>query len=378
MKRLDLVFFDAGGGHRAAATALAMVIEQQARPWEFRLVNLQEVLEPLDLVRKVTGLRTQEFYNSMLKNGLTLGNGLLLKVLYGIVHTNRQRAVRLLESFWRERRPDMVVSVVPNVNRVLGESFANVFLGRPYVTILTDLADYPPHFWMERQPQYFLCGTAFAAAQARAMGHEEQRIFRTSGMILHSRFYQPITVDRGAERQRLGLDPERPTGLVMFGGHGSRAMRKIVARLDRSGQDVQLILICGRNENLAQQLRSLKTRRPMFVGGFTKEIPYYMHLSDFFIGKPGPGSLSEAVAMRLPVIVECNRWTLVQERFNAEWIRKQQIGLVLPNFRGIAGAVSEMLRPETLARFRQNTAALKNRAVFEIPEILEQILARGA
>src|SRR5713101_2743609 len=102
-------------------------------------------------------------------------------------------------------------------------------------------------------------------------------------------------------------------------------------------------------------------RRPMFVEGFTKEIPYYMHLTDFFIGKPGPGSPSEAVAMRLPVIVECNRWTLVQERFNAEWIRKQQIGLVLPNFRGIAGAVSEMLRPETLARFRQNTAALKNR-----------------
>ena len=378
MKRLDLVFFDAGGGHRAAATALAMVIDQQARPWEVRLVNLQEVLEPLDLVRKLTGLRTQEFYNAMLKNGLTLGNGLLLKVLHGIIHTHRARAVRLLESYWRERQPDMVVSLVPNVNRALGESFAKAFPGRPYVTILTDLADCPPHFWMERQPQYFLCGTAFAAEQARALGHAEECVFHTSGMILHPRFYDPIKVDRRAERQRLGLDPERPTGLVLFGGHGSRVMRTIVERLDRSGQDVQLILICGRNEKLAQRLRNLKTRLPIFVEGFTKEIPYYMHLADFFIGKPGPGSLSEAVAMHLPVIVECNRWTLVQERFNAEWIRKERIGLVLPNFRGIAGAVSEMLGPETLARFRQNTMGLRNRAVFEIPGILEQILSRGA
>ena len=45
---------------------------------------------------------------------------------------------------------------------------------------------------------------------------------------------------------------------------------------------------------------------PLFVEGFTAEMPYYMQLSDFFIGKPGPGSISEAIAMRLPVIVESN------------------------------------------------------------------------
>jgi 1,2-diacylglycerol 3-beta-galactosyltransferase len=355
-----------------------MVIEQQARPWDVRLVNLQEVLEPLDLVRKLTGLRTQDFYNAMLKSGMTLGSGLALKMLHGIVRGYHRAGARLLEACWRERQPDMVVSLVPNLNRVLGQSFMDAFPGRPYVTILTDLADYPPHFWMEKQPQYFLCGTAFAAAQARAMGHSEDRIFQTSGMILHPRFYAPIKLDRCAERQRLGLHAERPTGLVLFGGHGSRVMRTIVERLDRSGSGVQLILICGRNAKLAQALRGGKTSVPNFVEGFTQEIPYYMHLADFFIGKPGPGSLSEAVAMRLPVVVACNAWTLVQERYNADWVRQEQIGLVLRNFRGIAAAVSELLRPENLSRFRENTSRLNNRAVFEIPGILEQILARGA
>ena len=75
---------------------------------------------------------------------------------------------------------------------------------------------------------------------------------------------------------------------------------------------------------------------PRFVEGFTQEVPYYMYLSDFFIGKPGPGSISEAVAMKLPVIVEQpNAWTLPQERYNAEWVRERHAGMVVDNFRGI-------------------------------------------
>ena len=375
MKRIDLVYFDAGGGHRAAATALAMVIEKQGRPWEIRLVNLQEVLAPLDLMRKITGVPTEDFYNGMLKSGATLGSGAALKILHAITRGLHSSGVRLLETYWRAREPDMVVSLVPNMNRVLGESFARAYPARPYVTILTDLADSPPHFWMERQPQCFICGTQRAVEQAYALEHDRGHVFRTSGMILHPRFYEAFIADRAVERQRLGLGAERPTALVLFGGHGSRVMKTIVERLDRSGLDLQLILICGRNAKLAQTLREKKIRMPIFVEGFTKEIPYFMHLADFFIGKPGPGSLSEAIAMRLPVIVECNAWTLVQERFNAAWVREQQIGIVLKNFRGIAAAVEEILRPGVLARFRENEARLENRAVFEIPEILEKILS---
>jgi hypothetical protein len=70
----------------------------------------------------------------------------------------------------------------------------------------------------------------------------------------------------------------------------------------------------------------MPSRIPMFVEGFTREVPYYMHLSDFFIGKPGPGSISEAIAMKLPVIVERNAWNLPQERYNCEWVREQDGG----------------------------------------------------
>jgi len=374
MKKIDFIFFDAGGGHRSAANALRLVIEQQQRPWEIRLVNLQELLDPLDVFRKLTGLRLQDIYNLLLKKGWTLGSPQLTRGMHLVIRLYHRKQVRLLESFWRQSRPDMVVSLVPNFNRALRESLGRALPEAPFVTILTDLADYPPHFWMERQQQFLICGSERAVEQARELGHSDDRVFRTSGMILDPRFYEPITIDQRAERQRLGFHPDRTTGLVLFGGQGSRVMLEIAQRLDHSGLPLQLIFICGRNQKLYRALSRGKHRLRRLVEGFTTEVPYYMHLSDFFIGKPGPGSLSEALAMKLPVIVQRNAWTLPQERYNAEWIIEKQVGLVLRNFRNIAAAVRSLLAPANFARCRAHAAALNNRAVFEIPDILEQIL----
>jgi Glycosyltransferase family 28 C-terminal domain len=375
-KKLDFIYFDAGGGHRAAANALRQVMERQERPFEIRMVNLQELLDGLDVFRKVTGLRLEDCYNLLLKKGWTLGSGQLTAAMHGVIHLFHGQQVKMLTSFWRQSRPDMVVSLVPNFNRAMFESLQAALPGVPMVTILTDIADYPPHFWMEAQPQHFICGSDKAVEQALAMGHTEEHIHRASGMILNPRFYDltPLReAERAEARESLGFDPKLPVGLVLFGGQGAAVMRQIAEALP----DRQLILICGHNQKLRQKLEALDHKAPLFVEGFTKEVPRYMQLADYFIGKPGPGSLSEAVEVKLPVIVERNAWTLPQERYNAEWIREQGIGIVLPNFRGISRAVEELLEPSAFERFRAATRHIHNRAVFEIPDILERIAAAG-
>ncbi len=374
-RKIEFVFFDAGGGHRAAATALQMAIHGQNRPWDVQLVNLQELLDKLDVLKKYAGIRIQDFYNTMLRNGWTLGSPHLMRVLQGLIRVYHRPTLRVLEAYWRETQPDMVVSFVPHFNRALCESLAQALPGRPFLTVLTDLADYPPHFWVERQLQYLVCGTPHAAQQANLMGHTCDRIFRVSGMILHPRFYEPRIEDPVAERERLGLRQDLPTGLVLFGGHGSGAMLEIGERIEQSGIDVQMLYVCGKNERLAEALRAGRSRHPRFVEGFTNRVDYYMQLADFFIGKPGPGSVSEAIAMDLPVIVECNAWTLPQERYNAKWIVENELGIVLPNFRHVEGAVSTLIEPATLARYRSNAAKLQNHSVFEIPDVIDRILA---
>jgi hypothetical protein len=374
MKKLDFIFFDAGGGHRAAANALRQVMERQERPFEIRMVNLQELLDKLDVFRKVTGLRLEDCYNLMLKKGWTLGSGQLTAGMHLVIRLFHGQQVRMLTAFWRQSRPDMVVSLVPNFNRALFESLQAALPSVPMATILTDIADYPPHFWMERQPQHWICGSDKAVEQALAMGAAEEMVHRVSGMILNPRFYdiRPLReVERAEARGALGFDPKQPVGLVLFGGQGAAVMRQIALRLP----DRQLILICGHNQMLRAKLEGLAHQAAMFVEGFTKEVPRYMQLADYFIGKPGPGSLSEAAEMKLPVIVECNAWTLPQERYNAEWIREQGIGIVLPNFGKIGRAVEELLEPAAFERFRAATQRIHNRAAFEIPDILERIVA---
>lgn len=373
MKKVMLLYYDAGGGHRAAATALAEVCREQQRPWATTLVNLQELLDPLDIFRKLTSIRLQDIYNLILRKGWTLAATPLLRPMQWVVRLYHRPTVRLLESFWREEQPDVVVSLIPHFNRAICQSL-QARPGTPFVTVLTDLADYPPHFWIERQQQYVVCGADRAVAQARDAGLREPCIFRVSGMILHPRFYQHAPVDRHAECALLGLDPNLRTGLVMFGGQGSGAMLEICDHVEQSALDVQMIYICGRNERLAAALRARPRRLPRFVTGFTTEVPSFMRLADFFIGKPGPGSISEALAMKLPVIVQRNWATLPQERFNTEWVTEQGVGLVVPNFKEIVPALERLLAPDAFPGYRERAAGIRNFAVFEIASLLEEIL----
>ncbi len=170
------------------------------------------------------------------------------------------------------------------------------------------------------------------------------------------------------------MQADLPTAIVLFGGHGSKVMYYLTERLNKAGLPLQLILICGRNEELAARLRAQQWKMPVHVVGFTKEVHKLMRAADFLIGKPGPGSIAEAMVRKLPVLIECNAWTLPQERYNAKWVTEKRVGIVLKSFREVAEGVRQILEPARLAEFQKNVAALDNRAIFEIPEMLAKLL----
>ncbi len=369
---LEFFFFDAGGGHRAAALALKEVIAEQYPAWDIQLVNLQELLDPVDMFRRVTGLPSQDFYNAILKRGWTFGSLTMLRTLQRGIRFYTPNFEEVLEKFWQGRSaPDLVVSLIPNFNGILFRALRRVHTETPYITIMTDLADFPPHFWLEKQDQFVVCGTDTAVAQAGEAGYPPERIFQTSGMILKPLFYRAPAGDRRAARVEIGLDPDLPTALIMFGGYGSKSAERIVERLERSGLTLQTIVICGHNEKL---LGALQGRPGCHAVGFTDRVPDYMRLADFFIGKPGPGSISEALQMGLPVIIERNRMTMPQERPNTDWVEARNLGIVIKDFRQIADAVNMLLSDNRLELFRKNAARLNNRAVYEIPALLEKLI----
>ncbi len=372
MRKLTIVYHHAGGGHRSAADALQATLSTQEHPWDISLLDIQELLDPLDLIRRATGLRIQDTYNLILRRGWTRFTPQLLVILQATIRFYHRPIVKALRACWAQHPADLVLSVIPHFNREIADSLRSDGSRTPFVTLITDLADYPPHFWIERESEYVIAGTERARQQALTIGHAEGHIFLTSGMILKPRFYEKTTVDRVAERKRLGLEPDCPTGIVLFGGHGSKVMVDITRRLSETDSGVQLILICGHNQKLAGELKALQTKKPILVVGFAQNVEYYMALADFFIGKPGPGSISEALQFHLPVIVECNSGTLPQERYNAEWVTEKGYGIVVPSFKRIAPAVQRLLESATFREFRLQVNQYCNRALFEVPLILEE------
>lgn len=370
MKKVYLMIYDMGGGHRSTAKALQEVIEQRQLAWNVQVV---------EVFKEVFGMTINHYiYNELIlkkKWAKLINDPLLVPIFKQQIRLRHSAWRNRLKQYWREHQPDLVVSLLPLVNRVLCESLQAELPNTPFVTSITDFADCPPNFWIEQQQQLLICPSEQTVKQAQACGYSEDKIFRTSGVVIHPRFNQPVSGDRSFERQRLGLDPDLPTGLVIFGTHASQEMIEIAQRLEQSSLKLQLIFICGRNEKIANTLRSSQGRLPKFVEGFTSQIPYYLHLSDFFIGKPGSVGISEAIALKLPVITECNyTTTLFQERASADWLADNGFGIVVKNFRDINKAVAELIQPENFARYRANVQAYNNQAVFEVVDILENIL----
>ena len=89
-------------------------------------MNLQELLDELDILKKYANIRIQDFYNEMLRTGWTLGSPQLMRVLQAVIRAYHRPAVKRLERHWQETQPDMVVSFVPHFNRALCESFRKV------------------------------------------------------------------------------------------------------------------------------------------------------------------------------------------------------------------------------------------------------------
>ena len=375
-----LLILDAGGGHRSAANALVEAARRQERPWRFRIVSLQEVLAPLDLGRRLTGRPMEETYNGMVRRRQTLFLATMLRGFQWLIRRMSVRLCRLLSAHLGDRPPALVVSVVPNFNGVIGEAVRQCLPGTPFIVLLTDYADFPPHFWIDRGVDRVIVGSDHAVHQALEGGLPPARITRTSGMVLHPRFYPPAGPEaRARVRQELGLEAEAFTVLLLFGGKGSPEIGPLSEALLREAGALRVIAICGDNPPLFASLAALEARSGarLYRLGFTDRVADYLAACDVLVTKPGPGSLAEAFHQQVPVVVTCNARTIPQERYNARLVRERGLGLVVRRWQEIPAAVASLQRDSgRLAECRARLAELPgNTAVFEALDVFARTLA---
>ena len=104
-------------------------------------------------------------------------------------------------------------------------------------------------------------------------------------------------------RKNLGWPVEKPVVLLVGGGEGMGPLAKTAAEIDASGLDITLIIVCGRNQRLEEDLKLQKWENPAFIYGFVREMPDFMRAADYIVTKAGPGTIAEALNAQLPIIL---------------------------------------------------------------------------
>jgi UDP-N-acetylglucosamine:LPS N-acetylglucosamine transferase len=379
-----LFMIDAGGGHRAAARALAAAAEETGAPFRFRVESFQQTLLPLDVLKRTTGLSLEDAYNAILRRRWNALMVPLLRVMHAAIQVRRPAIVRTLAAWLRDQpRPAAVLSVMPNFNGVMRDAIREAIPGVPLVVVLTDLADFPPRFWIEPGIDRVVVGTDEAREQALAIGIPEERVVRVSGMVMHPRFYRaggPEVRDR--TRGEMGFAAADFAVTLLFGGKGSPEMAPLAERLLDASPALRVVAICGDNPALFERLSPLEARAAgrLVRLGFTDRVAEILAASDVLVTKPGPGSLSEAFQQRVPVVVTRNVHTIPQERFNTDFVRDRGLGLVVSHWREIPAAVLRLAGGEdALAAMRERLAALPpNRAVYEVVDLVAGLVSDRA
>jgi 1,2-diacylglycerol 3-beta-galactosyltransferase len=335
---------DTGGGHRAGAAAICAALEQQAGTSATSHIVDLLASTGFPLVRDAPNLYDQlstrwlpvfDFFYQLTDGRRRIDA--LMQIVYLQAHRN---IVRVLE----ETRPQLVVSVHPLANRLIGNTRRQYRLSFRLITVVTDLVSLHAA-WADPDAELCIVPTEEAYARMLKTGMPESKLL-LSGFPVHPKF-TAYTRPKHEARRALGLAIEPFTVLVTSGGVGAGNLREMVVELERAYPQQQFLVVTGKNAALRQELEALGLGANVRIYGFVGNMEELMAASDIIITKAGPGTLMEALVMRRPVIV--TQAVGMQERGNIDLVLNHELGAFCPTIDRIIPAVAELMNPETYA-----------------------------
>ena len=167
--------------------------------------------------------------------------------------------------------------------------------------IVSTVTDFEAHaLWMEAAVDLYCVAAEETKARLVARGATAEQVAVT-GIPISSRF--AARLNPTALRKRFGLRDDLPTLLVLSGGFGLGPVAEILNELDKLSKPVQILVVCGRNDELRHELAMRDRRQPTHLFGFVQNMPELMAVSDLVITKPGGLTSSEALAMGKPLFI---------------------------------------------------------------------------
>jgi processive 1,2-diacylglycerol beta-glucosyltransferase len=169
--------------------------------------------------------------------------------------------------------------------------------------LIAVLTDYVPHsYWIYDAVDYYIAPSEEVKIRLVKKGVAPEKI-KSLGIPFDSKFNQNIK--RNEISEKLKLNSNLPTVLIMGGGHGLGPMKIIIKSLERVKIELQEIIITGANKKLYNSLKEKvkKYKKKILVFGYADNINELMGISDIIITKPGGITTAEALTKRLPMII---------------------------------------------------------------------------
>ena len=371
-KKILIVTADTGGGHRSAAEAIAEAMHQlYDETCRVEIANAWADHTPFPINR------LSQLYGPLVNRG-----AILWKLIFRST-SNRRRLNLLMEIFWpairksmedflRQSNPDVVVSVHPVLTYFSIRALQETNLRIPFVTVVTDLVSLHP-LWLCPKTDSCLVPTEPAKERALANGLPHEKV-KVVGLPVGLKFAGRVG-GKGALRDKLGLERDRPTILVVGGGEGIGKVYKIARAIAKARVNAQLMVVAGRNKRLQRRLEKVNWEIPTTVFGFVTNMPELMGASDVIVTKAGPSTISEALIAGLPILL--SGFVPGQEEGNVEYVINKGVGTWAEKPRRIADTLAQWLQPgnETLTHMAQKAQRLgRPQAALDIAaEIFSQV-----
>ena len=337
--KILFLFSDTGGGHRSAAEALIEALKlEYGDQISTDMVDIFKECAPKPLDRM------PELYPLMVRMpkawglGYYISNGywqaqLITDGAWPMVRRNIRRINRTHPS-------DLIVSVHPFANalflRALGSHRP------PFITVVTDLVT-THALWYHRREDLCIVPTEEARQRAFLFGMREDQV-QVIGLPVAQRFCQ----ERQAKpqiRKQLGWELDLPTILLAGGGDGMGPMENVAHTIDKLSHPLSLIVVCGRNQKLKENLESQTWNHQVNIYGFVHEMPDFMQAADILVTKAGPGTITEALNAALPMLIYSR--LPGQEDGNVSYIVSRGAGFWTPTSESLTQALLTWLTKPT-------------------------------
>ncbi|XP_052180934.1 monogalactosyldiacylglycerol synthase 2, chloroplastic-like [Diospyros lotus] len=372
-KNVLILMSDTGGGHRASAEAI-----RDAFKLEF---GDEYQVYVKDVWKEYTGWPLNDMersYKFMIRHV-----GLWAVAFHSTsppwIHSLYLAAIaafyaKEVEAGLMEYKPDIIISVHPLMQHIPQWVLKWQGLQKKviFVTVITDL-NTCHRTWFHPGVNRCYCPSEEVAKRALLDGLEESQI-RVFGLPIRPSFCRAV-LSKDDLRTELEMDPELPAVLLMGGGEGMGPVRKTAEALGESlfdellGKPIgQMVVICGRNKDLASTLRSLEWRIPVKIRGFETQMEKWMAVCDCIITKAGPGTIAEALIRGLPIIL--NDYIPGQEKGNVPYVVDNGAGVFTRSPKETARLVAKWFSTDKDELGRMSENALKKlaqpNAVFDI------------